>query len=220
MRKYGVLIASWLCLLAIAFMLAPGEAHGSSQTTNTLATSNPVAPDRLSSETLANPKDVQLAYDTLQKATVFPISGYIGFAAQTPPEIVAFQLIIKSRYADSLFKRLLLQKNITPRLIGLCGVFYTDPTAFIREGKRIKEKGETLRVMDGCMVFDVPARDLIGPIELVTIDVKGKIKPAPVASQKSATLMDQSIATAQLPLLFKGFDRNAAAGASTSKATK
>src|SRR5262245_40325172 len=119
------------------------------ETTDSLHLKETKTTESHSSNTLVLPEDVQAAFDVLRGAFRFPTSEGIGNAGVKPKEITAFQKIIGTKYANSIFKSLLAQKEIVPRtekdaqfiavirrgagdprsaivsrLIGLCGVYF------------------------------------------------------------------------------------------------
>ncbi len=101
------------------------------------------------------------AWDILVAAEVFA-TGLVGYAAQVPGEIPAWQALTREPEAAAAFRALAGGGGAATRAYGLCGVWHLDRASFDELAERAIRETPTVRLMSGCIVLDVGMADLIG----------------------------------------------------------
>ena len=91
-------------------------------------------------------------------------SAAIGYSGITPPEVLAWHVILTSPNADSVFKALVKTASTPGRMYALVGIRLTDPVAFEKLAASIVSRGGAVPTMDGCVMTTERVSDVVGQI--------------------------------------------------------
>ncbi|WP_265596380.1 hypothetical protein [Verrucomicrobium sp. BvORR106] len=89
------------------------------------------------------------AFEVLKGAPSFS-STTVGIAGITPNEVFAFRDLLDEPKADEAFKVLLNEATPEGKLYAVCALWFTDPTEFQTQVKRLKDTTMKVNHVDGC----------------------------------------------------------------------
>jgi len=92
-------------------------------------------------------------------------SATAGYSGITPPEVLAWRVIVFSPGADSVFNSLANQASVAGRLYALAGVKVTDPVAFAKLALALQRRGGVVSTMDGCAMTTERVKDAVAQID-------------------------------------------------------
>lgn len=101
-----------------------------------------------------------VAVHALIKAERFD-TGYVGFAGTASASIVDLNTVLKERDAAELFKYIFENGSTAGKLYALNGLYLTDRDEFQRSADVMKKSGQTVRVLNGCLMSDKEVSKII-----------------------------------------------------------
>jgi len=93
---------------------------------------------------------IQLAAATLRFAESFD-AAQVGFAGITPPEVLAWRIILQNPHRDSIFTTILSDASRPGQLYALAGLYFTDRAAYYRAARDQRRRGGDISSTIGCI---------------------------------------------------------------------
>jgi len=75
----------------------------------------------------------------------------VGIAGIPSHQACAFRVVLDQPDADSLFKRILADAHLAGQLYALCGLYFTDPTAFLHAVEPFRTRTDAVETYQGCI---------------------------------------------------------------------
>lgn len=97
----------------------------------------------------------------LSHASLFATYPRIGYRSRFPPQVVAFQRLLREPDANEAFHYLVEQPSPVAALYGLCGLYFTDRDGFRVEAKRLDVSTIPVFTMRGETGRFIPMSELI-----------------------------------------------------------
>ncbi|WP_141736391.1 hypothetical protein [Oligoflexus tunisiensis] len=109
---------------------------------------------------------LQMAFDSLKSAEALE-SPYIGFAAMPSEKLKNLREILGSSEAEPTLLLLYEEGNLVGKMYAIIGLQLLEKTDLAQNliQDAYKFQADTLRTMDGCVIFDRPLPDLLKEIE-------------------------------------------------------
>ncbi len=99
-------------------------------------------------------------YEVLLEAAAFE-GTTIGAGGETPNAVFALQWMLAAPSADAAFKDLLERAGLPGKLYALCGLYWTDPSAFAAGVERLKPVKAPVEYLSfGCIGDEITAEEL------------------------------------------------------------
>ena len=92
-------------------------------------------------------------------------SARVGVAGITPPEVLAWRVILFSPGADSVFRALATSASLAGRLYALTGLKVTNPVSFDKLAAQLRARGGVVSTVDGCVMATESISDAISEID-------------------------------------------------------
>lgn len=117
----------------------------------------------------------QRAYRCLATARRFTDAA-IYEGGDTPKEVIALRILWREPHADVALRALLDEATLPGRLFALCGLYYSDRAAFLREIEPYRRSRDVVEFQTGCeRLTDQPVAELVectrgGAVRLERVD--------------------------------------------------
>ena len=142
------------------------------------------------------------AYYDLRGAGTFE-TGHVGYAGTLSKHVISLNTLLEEKDAASALKALLDEAGTAGKLYALSGLYYADHDAFTREVQNMKRSSGTVKVMEGCEIFeDKIAKIVESDSANVAIIEPGKTMKEFWETNKGSVSLD--IAHGGYPATFKG----------------
>ncbi len=105
----------------------------------------------------------QDAYQLLLTTSVFASTAVV-FAGSAPMQAPAFQELLKSEHATTLFSDLQKDATLAGQLYGLCGLYLTDKEHFDDVIVDYQNSHSSVQTFFGCIVGDTPLTEIVPSI--------------------------------------------------------
>ena len=184
-RAIGIAIAAWSTLL--------GCAH------------RPVEPSSTQVQRPELSPRGEAAYAVLLETQRFT-DGAIYAGGDTPVEVVALRHLWDEPRAAQAFAALLEEAHLGGQLFALCGLYYSDPSAFERSLGEYAESDRTVTFQSGCSgIEDMPVRELVASPRpnVVRLEDRGQSVRTWVAGQAEGQSFWYDIRGGAYPNVFK-----------------
>lgn len=100
------------------------------------------------------------AYYALERAERFE-TGNVGFAGTPSTYIASLRTIMREPLAGDILEYLFEQATPAGKLYALSGLYSTEPLYFGRAVEMLKTSGETVQVLNGCLMSSEPVAKII-----------------------------------------------------------
>jgi hypothetical protein len=91
------------------------------------------------------------AFEALKKSERF-CDEHVGFAGQTPPEVIALRKLVSEKQAPLRFKELVDTGSTAGKLYALCGLYFSDYAEFQRKIKPFRTSKAKVTTLMGCSI--------------------------------------------------------------------
>jgi hypothetical protein len=81
-------------------------------------------------------------------------TGFVGFAGSPSSYINRFNTVLRETEAARLFKYIFDEGSTAGKLYALSGLYLTDREEFNRAADIMKKSGQTVQVLNGCLISD------------------------------------------------------------------
>jgi hypothetical protein len=125
-------------------------------------------------ESQPNPSTISpslgLAVEVLRSAERFS-AAQVGYAGVTPPEVLAWNVILRNEHADSVFRALVVAPGHATQLYALAGLRFlvdvkrTDPEAYRAAVRALGHSREPVWKTVGCIGSQSPLADLVHEVD-------------------------------------------------------
>ena len=110
------------------------------------------------------PSALELAAEVLRTAERFN-AAQVGYAGVTPPEALAWRVVVRSQRADSILEDIIGTGTRPGQLYALAGLHLVDSATYKTTLRRFTRLDEPVPAMIGCIVSTIPLPTLLKEID-------------------------------------------------------
>jgi hypothetical protein len=118
------------------------------------------APEPAAGRPAALTREGERALDLLLGATRFTDDA-IGYAGDTPDEVLALRVLWHERDPHAAFAHLARHGTLPGKLFGLCGLWYTDPALFLSAAAPLRGSETLVPIQMGCTGGEMPLGEIL-----------------------------------------------------------
>jgi len=107
---------------------------------------------------------LELAAEVLRTAERFN-AAQVGYAGVTPPEALAWRVVMRSQRADSILENIIGTGTRPGQLYALAGLQLVDSATYKTALRRFTRSDEPVPTMIGCIVSTIPLPTLVKEID-------------------------------------------------------
>jgi len=85
----------------------------------------------------------------------------VGYDGHTPAAIYAYRALLRAPDGQDRFARIMEKGTAAGQLYALCGLFFLNPSAFVRHFTRLGESRAPVERINGCIAMTTSVRDAI-----------------------------------------------------------